>query len=137
MRSIYKLSNSSSSLSAVQRSFLCAQFIHLADDALAFLVGVWLSAEGDTQLRRAALSHALAFISAHKTTEQDIDFQTVLPALLVALGDPDRIVRHRASECVHLLAQLSNAKQASRVYAFDTIYGESTSKSISDHRLDP
>src|ERR1700761_586157 len=107
MRSMYKLSNSSSYCSTVPASLLSVQFIHLADDALAFLVGVWLSAEGDAQLRRTALSHALAFIWAHKTTERVIDFQTVLPALLVALGDPDRIVRHQASECVHLLAQLS------------------------------
>ncbi|KAH9044915.1 hypothetical protein EDB83DRAFT_2406035 [Lactarius deliciosus] len=128
MRSIYKLSNSSSSLSTIPASLLRAQFINLADDALAFLVGVWLSAEGDAQLRRTALSHALTFILAHETTEQVIDFQTVLPALLVALGDPDRGVRHRASECVHLLAQLSTAKQVSGVYAFDTIYGDSTSQ---------
>lgn len=93
-----------------------------------------MSAEEDAQLRRIALSHALAFILAHKATEQVIDFQTVLPALLVALGDPDRGVRHQASGCVHLLAQLSTAKQASGVYAFDTIYGESTSKSDFDHR---
>jgi hypothetical protein len=134
MRSMYKLSNSFSSLSALPASLLSTQFIHLADNSLSFLVGVWLSAEGDAPLRRIALSHAVAFILAHKATEQVIDFQTVLPALLVALGDPDRVVRHQASECVHLLAQLSKAKQASGVYAFDTIYGESTSESDSDHR---
>ena len=134
MRSMYKLSNSFSSLSAVPASLLSAQFINLADDALSFLAGVWLSAEGDAPLRRIALSHALAFILAHKATEQVIDFQTVFPALLVALGDSDRVVRHQASECLHLLAQLSSAKQASSVYAFDTIYGESTSESNLDHR---
>ncbi|KAH8987299.1 hypothetical protein EDB92DRAFT_1876367 [Lactarius akahatsu] len=128
MRSIYKLSNSSSSLSTISASLLRAQFINLADDTLAFLVGVWLSAEGDAQLRRTALSHALTFMLAHEATEQVLDFQTVLPALLVALGDPDRGVRHRASECVHLLAQLSTAKQVSGVYAFDTIYGDSASQ---------
>ncbi|KAI9435473.1 hypothetical protein H4582DRAFT_1969649 [Lactarius indigo] len=128
MRSIYRLSNSSSSLSTIPSSLLCAQFINLGNDALAFLVGVWLSAEGDAQLRRTALSHALAFILAHEATEQVIDFQTVLPALLVALGDPDRGVRDRASECMHLLAQLSTAKQVSGVYAFDTIYGDNTSR---------
>jgi U3 small nucleolar RNA-associated protein 10 len=127
MRSIYKLTNSSSTLPAIPASLLRAQFIHLADDALAFLVGVWLSEE-DAQLRRTALSHAFAFIAAHEATENIIDFQTVLPALLVALGDPDRGVRHQASECVRLLARLSKVKQASGVYAFDTIYGKTTSK---------
>jgi U3 small nucleolar RNA-associated protein 10 len=127
MRSIYKLTNSSSSLSVIPASLLRAQFIHLADDALAFLAGLWLSEE-DAWLRRTALSHAFAFIAAHEATENIIDFQTVLPALLVALGDPDRGVRHQASECVRLLARLSKARQASGVYAFDAIYEKSSSE---------
>jgi U3 small nucleolar RNA-associated protein 10 len=125
--SLYKLTSSSSSLSVIPASLLRAQFIHLADDALSFLVGVWLSEE-DARLRRIALSHAFAFIAAYEATETIIDFQTVLPALLVAFGDPDRGVRHQASECVQLIARLSKAKQASGVYAFDAIYEKSTSK---------
>jgi U3 small nucleolar RNA-associated protein 10 len=124
---MYRLTNSSSSLSVIPASFLRAQFIHLADEALAFLVGIWLT-EGDARLRRIALCHAFAFIAAHEATENVIDFQTVLPGLLIALGDVDRAVRHQASECVQLLARLSKAKQASGVYAFDTIYEKSTSK---------
>ncbi|KAI0270487.1 hypothetical protein BC834DRAFT_967272 [Gloeopeniophorella convolvens] len=127
MRAVYRIANSSSSLPPIPASLLRAQFIHLADDALAFLVGVWLTEE-DAGLRRAALSHALAFIAAHEVTEHAIDFQTVLPALFVALGDADRGVRHQASGCVQLLARLSMAKQASGVYAFDTIYGKDTSQ---------
>ena len=127
MRSLYKLTNSSSSLPVIPASLLRVQFIHLASDALLFLVGVWLSEE-DAQLRRIALSHAFAFIAAYDSTETIIDFQTVLPALLVALGDSDRGVRHQASECVHLIARLSKAKQASGVYAFDAVYEKSTSK---------
>jgi U3 small nucleolar RNA-associated protein 10 len=111
----------------IPSSLLRAQFIHLADDALAFLAGVW-SSEEDGRLRRIALSHAFAFVAAYEVTETIIDFQTVLPALLVAFGDPDRGVRHQASECVQLIARLSKAKQASGVYAFDAIYEKSTSK---------
>jgi U3 small nucleolar RNA-associated protein 10 len=127
MRSLYKLTNSSSSLSVIPASLLRVQFIHLANDALLFLVGVWLTEE-DARLRRIALSHAFAFIAAYDSTETIIDFQTVLPALLVALGDPDRGARHHASECVHLISRLSKAKQASGVYAFDAVYEKSTSK---------
>lgn len=124
---MYKLTSLSSSLSAIPASLLRAQFIHLGDDALVFLVGVWLSEE-DARLRRIALSHAIAFITAYEVTETTTDFQTVLPALLVAFGDPDRGVRHQASECVQLIARLSKSKQASSVYAFDAIYEKSTSK---------
>jgi U3 small nucleolar RNA-associated protein 10 len=127
MRSLYKLTSSSSFLSVIPASLLRAQFIHFADDALTFLVGVWLSEE-DARLRRIALSHAFAFIAAYEATETIVDFQTVLPALLVAFGDPDRGVRHQASECVQLITRLSKAKQASGVYAFDAIYEKSTSK---------
>ena len=127
MRSLYKLTSSSPSLSVIPASLLRAQFIHLADDALTFLVGVWLS-EDDARLRRIALSHAFAFVAAHEATETIIDFQTVLPALLVALGDPDRGVRHEASECVQLITRLSKAKQASGVYAFDAIYEKSAGR---------
>ena len=127
MRSFYKLTSSSSSLSVIPASLLQAQFIHLADDALTFLVGVWLSEE-DAGLRRIALSHAFAFIAAHEATGTIIDFQTVLPALLVAFGDPDRRARHQAAECVQLITRLSKAKQASGVYAFDAIYEKSNSK---------
>ncbi|KAI9454082.1 hypothetical protein F5148DRAFT_1378333 [Russula earlei] len=125
MRSLYELTSSSSALSVIPASLLRAQFINLADDALAFLVGVWLSEE-EASLRRTALSHAFAFIAAHEATGNVVDFQTVLPALLVALGDFDRGVRHQASECVQLLARLSKAKQASGVYAFDSIYERSS-----------
>jgi len=123
---MYKLTNASQTLSVIPASLLRAQFIHLADDTLTFLVGVWLSEE-DPRMRRTALSHAFAFIAAHEATENIIDFQTVLPALLVALGDPDRGVRHQASECVRLLARLSKAKQALGVYAFDAIYEKGSS----------
>lgn len=127
MRSLYKLTSSSSSLSVIPASLLRAQFIHLADDVLTFLVGVWLSEE-DARLRRIALSHAFAFIAAYEVSETIIDFQTVLPALLIAFGDPDRAVRHQASECMQLIARLSKAKQASSVYAFDAIYEKSASQ---------
>ncbi|KAH9989552.1 hypothetical protein BJV77DRAFT_1069406 [Russula vinacea] len=86
------------------------------------------SASEDAGLRRIALSHAFAFVAAHEATETVIDFQTVLPALLVAFGDPDRGVRHQAAECVQLITRLSKAKQASGVYAFDAIYEKSNSR---------
>ena len=80
------------------------------------------------RLRRIALSHAFAFIAAYGSTVTIIDSQMVLPALLVALGDPNRGARHRASKCVHLISQLFKAKQASGVYAFDAFYEKSTGK---------
>ncbi|KAI0063355.1 ARM repeat-containing protein [Artomyces pyxidatus] len=131
MRAVYKLANSSTSLPLLSSSLLRAQFISLAEDALAFLAGIWLSRdensrEAQSRFRRAALSHAIAFLAAHETTEHIIDFQTILPALLFALQDPDASVRRLAVECVQLLARLAQATQAKAVYAFDSIYGKNS-----------
>ncbi|KAI0311668.1 hypothetical protein OF83DRAFT_1068421 [Amylostereum chailletii] len=134
MRDVYKLTNSTASLPFLSIAFLRALFMNLADDALTFLAGIWVADAGlsseDAVLpryRRAALSHAVAFLKAHEFTDHVIDFQTVVPALLVALQDGDTTIRKLAGECIQVLAKLSKAKSANGVYAFDAIYGKATS----------
>ncbi|KAA1474189.1 hypothetical protein DENSPDRAFT_781033 [Dentipellis sp. KUC8613] len=131
MRTVYKLANSSTSLPLLSTALLRAQFINLADDALAFLAGIWLTNPRDvrqTPFRHAALCHAAAFLSAHESAEDTIDFQTILPSLLVALQDLDTAVRIVALDCLHLLVKLSAGKTAKAVYAFDSIYGQGSSQ---------
>ncbi|OBZ74951.1 U3 small nucleolar RNA-associated protein 10 [Grifola frondosa] len=136
LRSVYKLSNSSSSLPLLSTHLLRSLFIDLGDDALAFFAGVWLSSHSDgdmdedwhNHIRHAALRHAASFLEAHCETEHWIDFQTVLPAVIIMLQSPDPHVRGGAVKCIAALVSLSHAKQASAVYAFDTIYGITTSK---------
>jgi len=81
--------------------------------ALAFMAGVWLTHGGrDIRYSRAALCHAAAFLAAHEYAEKTVDFQTILPALLVALQHPDRSIRVVASECIVLIAKLSGQSKA-------------------------
>lgn len=135
MRAVYTFSNSSSHMPVLTTHLLRLLFLKLGDDALAFLVGIWLNNLADAESKDdhvsyAALRHAAAFLSAHTSTEHWVDFQTVLPALLVVLQSPTRRVREAAVECLGLIAQISQAKDASAVYAFDAIYGAGSCECI-------
>ncbi|TFK48252.1 hypothetical protein OE88DRAFT_1664727 [Heliocybe sulcata] len=134
MRKVYNLANSASTLPVLTSSILRALFINLGDDSLAFLAGIWTScAEGDEnpdarRVREAALLHSAAFLAAHDGTEKAVDFQTILPCLLVALQDTETAVRRAAVECISVIKSLSEAKEASSIYGYETIYGPSSSE---------
>ncbi|KAJ8482003.1 hypothetical protein ONZ51_g5640 [Trametes cubensis] len=132
LRDVYRLSNSSARLALLSTYILRALFVSLGDDALAFLAGVWLSASRDSHsklqeeqshIQYAALRHAGAFLEAHVVTERTVDFQTVLPAMLVTLQSRDSSVRSAAIKCLAVVVKIASAKEADSVYAFDAIYG--------------
>ncbi|KAH9893998.1 hypothetical protein C8Q73DRAFT_694035 [Cubamyces lactineus] len=132
LRDVYRLSNSSARLALLSTYILRALFVSLGDDTLAFLAGVWLSASRDSHsklqeeqshIQYAALRHAGAFLEAHVVTERTVDFQTVLPAMLVTLQSHDSSVRSAAIKCIAVVVKIASAKEADSVYAFDAIYG--------------
>ncbi|KAI0369251.1 hypothetical protein BV20DRAFT_968110 [Pilatotrama ljubarskyi] len=132
LRDVYRLSNSSAHLALLSTHLLRALFVNLGNDALAFLVGIWLTAKSDSELKLeveqshiqyAALRHAGAFLEAHVVTQRIIDFQTVFPAILIMLQSPDAAVREAAARCIGVVIKLSSSKEAEAVYAFDAIYG--------------
>jgi U3 small nucleolar RNA-associated protein 10 len=107
----------------------------LKDDALAFLAAIWtspldLSAPSQNnreyQSQQAALHHAVAFLLAHHSTQNWVDFQTILPLVLYALESPSRGVREAAMECVVMMDKLCEAEKPVVIYGFDTIYGENS-----------
>ncbi|KAG9044794.1 snoRNA-binding rRNA-processing protein utp10 [Tulasnella sp. UAMH 9824] len=129
-RAIYSLANSCSSLHSLPTNLLRALFLGLKDEALLFLAGVWtedLSKTSSSQehLRRVALSHAAAFLRAQASAggSDFVDFQVVVPALLVALGLPDKQSRQSAIECLKRLVDMQREQRAS-LYASESIYGE-------------
>ncbi|KAJ7607399.1 hypothetical protein FB45DRAFT_1135460 [Roridomyces roridus] len=128
LRSAYKLAVSSTTVPVLTVGLLRELFISLKDDALAFLAGFWTTSLGSSPEQHplcvAALRHAAAFLTAHKDESDGVDFQTILPALIVCLQSPDREIRVAALDCVTLLAGLAE-QRFSAVYAFDVIYGES------------
>ncbi|KIO18491.1 hypothetical protein M407DRAFT_31862 [Tulasnella calospora MUT 4182] len=133
-RAVYALANSCSSLHSLPTNLLRALFLGLQDEALLFLAGVWtedlsITSLGQEHLRRVALSHAAAFLKAQASAEGSdfVDFQVVVPALLVALGLSDKKSRQPAVECLKHLVGMQREQRAS-LYAVESIYGERSSE---------
>lgn len=126
MRSVYQLANASvSRVPVVATTLLQVLFTTLKDDALAFLAGMW-SVVADPefeQSRDISFLHAAAFLEAHIQEADGVDFQTILPSLLVALQNSEAQSSQGASECLSRIHILVNAKLSS-VYRFDTVYGQ-------------
>lgn len=132
MRTVYRLANSSAKSPVLSGHLMRTIFVGLADDTLCFLVGIWLHSYSDpasTVLTYVSLSHAAAFLEAHHATQHVIDFQTILPALLVAIQHSDRRVRDASLQCIAILSKLSGSKNPTSVYAYDAIYGTTSSMS--------
>jgi U3 small nucleolar RNA-associated protein 10 len=126
MRAIYHLANVSTTLPVLSSTLLQALFINFKEDALIFLAGIWSTNDVKVlkESRSIALLHAAAFLEAHILEDDGIDFQTILPPLLMALQDPDAQICQGALECISRIRILSDHK-LSTVYRFDTVYGDS------------
>lgn len=130
MRAVYNLANCSSSLPVLTSCLLRIYFLNLKSDALVFLAGVWTSEVTSTSndnssssLQEIALRHAAAFLEAHVLEDDGVDFQTILPALLIALQNSASGVRKAAVECLNRIRLISEKKLKS-VYKFDAVYGD-------------
>ncbi|PFH46286.1 hypothetical protein AMATHDRAFT_155738 [Amanita thiersii Skay4041] len=127
MRTIYFIANTCP-LQTLSLGIIRSLFISLKDDVLAFLAGIWSGADKhsreDDQLRSLALQHAAAFFQAHINEDDGVDYQTILPLILVALDDQAADVRQAAIICLSHLRTLAERKLVS-VYKFDAIYGTS------------
>ncbi|KAJ2617295.1 snoRNA-binding rRNA-processing protein utp10 [Coemansia sp. RSA 1365] len=119
------------------RALLCATFNTMAEHGVGgallgrllqrnvgaswaqFLAATWLSKVCPTVRARSLLAfRALAAAEAEQN-----DFQTLLPALLAALGDDDAQVRAAAAACIKTLRR-TNA--ASKIYMHADFYGEAS-----------
>ncbi|KAL0575096.1 snoRNA-binding rRNA-processing protein utp10 [Marasmius crinis-equi] len=134
VRKVYKISNSLAP--SLRRHILCKLFASLKGDAMLFFAGIFASdcysSEQDGvvkfQLKESALHHASAFVeAADDSEEKGIDFQTVLPCLLVALQNQSAEVRRAATVLLTRVKKTTERKFGS-VYAFDVVYGNSESE---------
>lgn len=130
MRKVYTLANASTSVPRLTVNLLQGLFDALKEDALAFLAGIWTAPKSSGDSNIVALRHASAFLQAHIAEEDGIDFQTILPSLIVAVQSSDQTQREAALTCIAQLRQLAEGK-FSAVYKFDVVYGQSQSMEIS------
>jgi U3 small nucleolar RNA-associated protein 10 len=134
-RKVYKMLNNSGTVPILALGLLQSLFSVLKTDVLVFLAGVWTSSSSDFQsLQTLALLQATAFLEAHVQEADGIDFQTILPAVLVALQFSNPLSRLAALECVKRLRIVSESK-LTQVYKFDVIYGKDSRMSFPSHSV--
>jgi U3 small nucleolar RNA-associated protein 10 len=126
LRTVYKLAITLPA--PVSTTLLEIIVTNLKDDSLAFLSGIWTNST-EREVCAIALRHATACLEAHRSTEQSIDFQTILPSLLVSLQSSGTPVKTAALECLSQLVSLTGQRFSS-VYGFDTIYGDGSGEKI-------
>ncbi|GJJ09338.1 hypothetical protein Clacol_003560 [Clathrus columnatus] len=138
MQDVYKLVNTSTGYH-LSTMLLKALFVNLREEALLLLVGVWSGVllrglnhnSNSEHLVQTGLSHTLAFLRAQiEDTSSPQDFQTVVPALLIALHADIKSIRSAAMDCIAAITQSTKCASASSVYAVDTVYGEKTSENL-------
>ncbi|KAJ3806976.1 armadillo-type protein [Lentinula aff. lateritia] len=115
-------------------------FANLGGEVGVFLSSIWLRfcCKSDTKdedlstLGSFALYHLAAFLQAHTITppagEVVVDFQILVPMVVIALSSSVQEVRKAAVECLSTLTVLSVGENNKRkkfdvVYAFDRVYG--------------
>jgi U3 small nucleolar RNA-associated protein 10 len=124
MRAIYKFANSFASLPILTTNIIRALFLNLQEDSLVFLASIVARSyevKEDKAMCIAALRHAASFLAA----QPSVDFQTILPSLIVAISATDVGIRAAAVDCVTTVAR--DDKDFNGVYGFDTVYGEHSS----------
>ena len=125
-KSLYIIAVSSSSLPILEQLFSSVK-----EDSLSLLMGIWLGSlppqSDKAAISTAALQHSTALLTAFAGQPDGIDFQTVLPSLVVALenGLSSLATRTAAADSIRLLNIITVSKTFDRIYAFDAIYGPS------------
>lgn len=135
---IYQTLHAAHTSRAVATECAASLFSRLGQAALAFVAGVWSAEAGgragardafgelapghtpgsDDAVRLVALRHGAAILEAAHAPH---DMQTIMPAVLYALQDPEPIIRQGAAAVLRAVAALYSGSGA--IYAFESIYG--------------
>lgn len=119
-RKIYSTANALPSR-GLRRDILTRLFTSLQDDALLFFASIFASSCSH-ELQESALYHACAFVDASTSAASGIDFQTILPAILVSLTHASQPVREAAGELLAKLKKGAEERKFGSVYKFDGVY---------------
>ncbi|GAA6036252.1 hypothetical protein JCM8097_006859 [Rhodosporidiobolus ruineniae] len=140
---VYRLAHAHSGSNAaadVSTQLLEALFSSLVtEDAVAFLASLFTSPSASVDLRLAALRDVAVFVEVlSAATAQPkgklVDWQVVVPSLVVALAEEDKRVRVEALRALEkikeTLATSGAAKKVGSVYGRDKYYGVATSSQV-------
>ncbi|WVQ84520.1 hypothetical protein IAT38_006674 [Cryptococcus sp. DSM 104549] len=125
---IYTWTNTALLPASLSQTLLRALFTQLSEDALLFFASIFTAPQAHfPALRTAALRHAGAFVRAYAgakpqgSKDQAVDFQVMLPVVLVALQDEEREVRKAAVEVLKAVGK--EVEGSAGIYALDSVYG--------------
>ncbi|KAK4052295.1 snoRNA-binding rRNA-processing protein utp10 [Microbotryomycetes sp. JL221] len=106
----------------------------LLDDSLSFFASIYTSMAFVSELRAFALKDSATFVKTQNavgSSKSAIDYQAVVPAVVVALQDKEKQVRIAALELLQSIQQSSvdSSSSPKNIYGRDQIYG-ATSTSV-------
>ncbi|RUS33557.1 hypothetical protein BC938DRAFT_471117 [Jimgerdemannia flammicorona] len=117
---------------------------HLKNDPVEFLCAIWTEDAATTsplvQVRSLQIADAYFAAYAHDQVAQKIDFQLIVPSLLIALVHPDKVVRTSAIACLQSIRKVyhkaihnvpvTNGKKAKgpsvAIFKVDDFYGKTS-----------
>ncbi|KAG0325600.1 HEAT repeat-containing protein 1 [Dissophora globulifera] len=113
--------------------------LHLTSDSIEFLCNLWTnpSVSALVQLRSLQIASANLEAFVAQTTSDAIDFQVVIPTLLMALSSPVKAMRETAVACLKSITTLypmvnSSGKKgksvAAHIFKVESFYGETSSQ---------
>ncbi|KZT53175.1 hypothetical protein CALCODRAFT_60703 [Calocera cornea HHB12733] len=127
-RAVYRLLSNQGLASPARTQCLKCLFSSLRDDSLLLLAGIWADDSSSAEVRTSALSHGRAILQSHNSGDL-VDFQAIVPSLLVALSDGSRLVRSAAVKACKTLAEMYSAgRKPKAVFAIDHLYGDESSQ---------
>ncbi|KAI1320098.1 HEAT repeat-containing protein 1 [Mortierella claussenii] len=111
--------------------------LHLTSDAIEFLCHLWTDAAAPALIQLRSLQIASANLQAfvNQTTTDAIDFQVVIPTLLITLASPVKAMREISVTCLQSIASLypkvkisgkKGKSMATDIFKFDSFYGNSS-----------
>lgn len=107
--------------SELSEKLLSLIFRSLQGDALVFLANHWTTSSS-ASIRQVALRHARSLMAASRLTGAfATDFQTLLPAIVFALGDDNAEVRDAATILIKIWSEAVSDNPSS-IYRSDDIY---------------
>lgn len=111
--------------------------LHLMTDSIEFLCNLWTDSTSSTlvQIRSLQIASANLQAFASQTKADAIDFQVVVPTLLIALSSPVKAMRETAVACIQTIASIyprikTSGKKgksvAAEIFKFDSFYGKTS-----------
>ncbi|SDA02509.1 BZ3501_MvSof-1269-A2-R1_Chr12-3g03653 [Microbotryum saponariae] len=126
---VYQLAHAQSATksapSTLASSLLRSLFGHMVVvDVLAFLASIFTSSTVPLELRVIALRDAAVYVQAQASPDlrKPVDWQVVVPAIVLALTSPDRRVRVEAMDLVSAVLQAMPMSTA-HIYGREKFYG--------------